>query len=132
MIPRFAVVLNPFAEQFLLPSDREIVLRYGLCVIDCSWEKAESVFRRRFSKNERRLPTLLAANPTHYAQRNTLSSVEALAGALVIIGMEEQASRILSLFKWGPTFLSLNREPLHDYSTAESREEIEEKQRSYF
>lgn len=132
MIPRSAVVLNPFAERILLRADQETVQKYGLCVIDCSWEKAESVFRRHFSKNERRLPTLLAANPTHYAQRSTLSSVEALAGALVILGLEEQASKILSLFKWGPTFLSLNQEPLQDYSTAKNMEEIEEKQRSYF
>jgi len=78
------------------------------------------------------LPILLAANPTHYAQPGILSSVEALAGALMILGMEEQAVRILSLFKWGPTFLTLNQEPLRDYATARNVREIEEAQRSYF
>jgi pre-rRNA-processing protein TSR3 len=46
--------------------------------------------------------------------------------------MEEQASRILSLFKWGPTFLTLNKEPLQDYANAKSEKEIEEAQESYF
>lgn len=132
LIPRHAIVLDPFAQSFLLPFDREGAMRHGVCAIDCSWENAESVFRREFSKHERRLPTLLAANPTHYSQRNTLSSVEALAGALAIFGMNKQALRILSLFKWGPNFLVLNNEPLRDYANARSEKEIEEAQRSYF
>ena len=132
MIPRHAIVLDPFAASFLLPSDREVAMRHGICAIDCSWENAGPVFRRTFSEHERKLPTLLAANPTHYSQPKTLSSLEALAGALVIFGMEEQASRILSLFKWGPTFLTLNKEPLQDYANAKSEKEIEEAQESYF
>jgi len=132
MIPRLAIVLDPFAGLVLSQSDREIAIRSGICAIDCSWEKAGGVFKRQFSKHERRLPILLAANPTHYAQPGILSSVEALAGALTILGIEEQAVRILSLFKWGPTFLTLNREPLRDYATARNVREIEEVQRSYF
>jgi len=132
MIPRLAMVLDPFAALLLLPSDREAAVKHGICAIDCSWEKAESVFKKRFSRNERRLPILLAANPTHYAQPGILSSVEALAGALSILGMEKPAMRILSLFKWGPTFLTLNREPLRDYAAARNVREIEEIQRSYF
>jgi len=132
MIPRHAIVLNPFAVSFLLPSDREVAMRHGICAIDCSWENVESVFRRRFSEHERKLPTLLAANPTHYSQPNTLSSLEALAGALVIFGVNEQASRILSLFKWGQTFLTLNEEPLRDYANAKNEEEMKEIQESYF
>jgi len=132
MISRYAIVLDPFATLFLSPIDRESALRHGICAIDCSWEKAESVFRRQFSKHERRLPILLAANPTHYAQPGILSSVEALAGALSILGMKNRAAGILSLFKWGPTFLVLNREPLRDYATARDSAEIEEIQRSYF
>ena len=132
MIPRLAIVLNPYAALLLLPTDREIAIRHGICAIDCSWERAQSVFKRRFSKHERRLPVLLAANPTHYARPSVLSSVEALAGALTILGIEEQAANILSLFKWGPAFLTLNQEPLRDYAAAKNATEIEEVQRTYF
>ena len=132
LIPKRAIVLDPFTRSLLLPSEREVAMRHGICAIDCSWENAESVFGREFSKHERKLPTLLAANPTHYSQRNTLSSVEALAGALTIVGLREQALRILSLFKWGPNFLILNDEPLRDYANARSESEMEEAQRSYF
>jgi pre-rRNA-processing protein TSR3 len=132
MIPRHAIALNPFAPSFLLPSDREIAMRHGICAIDCSWENAGPVFRRRFSEHERKLPTLLAANPTHYSQPSTLSSLEALAGALFIFGMDEQALRILSLFKWGPTFLTLNEEPLRDYANAKDEKEMGKAQESYF
>lgn len=131
-IPRLTVVMDPYATSFLLPSDREAAVRHGVCAIDCSWEKAERIFKRQFSRNERKLPTLLAANPTHYAQPGILSSAEALAGALAILSMERQAARILSLFKWGPNFLALNREPLRDYATARNEKEIEEIESSYF
>jgi pre-rRNA-processing protein TSR3 len=132
MIPRLCIVLNPYAAHLLSPADRDTAITHGICAVDCSWEKASSVFKRRFSSNERRLPILLAANPTHYAHRGILSSVEALAGALIIIGLREQATRILSLFKWGPAFLTLNREPLRDYAAAKNPLEVEEAERDYF
>jgi len=131
-IPRHAIVLDPYAQLFILPSDRTTASRHGICAIDCSWEKAETVFGKEFSSNERKLPTLLAANPTHYARPNTLSSVEALAAALTILGIETHAVKILSLFKWGPTFLTLNEEPLREYAKARSEEELVTIQRSYF
>ena len=132
MIPRLAIVLSPYATCLLSPTDRETALSHGICAVDCSWEKAPSVFKKRFSRNERRLPILLAANPTHYAQQSVLSSVEALAGALSILGIKERAASILSLFKWGPAFLALNREPLEDYAAAKNASEVEEAQRTYF
>jgi len=132
MVPRLTIALNPYATCLLSPTDRDTATRHGICAVDCSWEKAQSVFKKRFSKNERRLPVLLAANPTHYAQQSVLSSVEALAGALSILGMKERAASILSLFKWGPAFLTLNREPLRDYAAAGNAIEIEEIQRAYF
>jgi len=53
--------------------------------------------------------------------------VEALAAALFITGFVEQADRILALFKWGPTFMALNREPLEAYaeSSASNLETVE-------
>jgi len=131
-IPSLTMVLNPFATTILLPSDHDVAVRHGICAIDCSWEKAEPVFKRRFSRCERKLPILLAANPTNYAQAGLLSSVEALAAALSILGVRRRAIEMLSLFKWGPTFLTLNREPLDDYARARNAGDVEEIQRSYF
>ena len=61
---------------------------------------------------------MLAGNPTNYAVRGKLSTAEALAAALFITGFATEAQRVLSLFKWGPTFLALNREPLEAYAEA--------------
>jgi len=131
-IPRRAIVLDPFAEQVLLASDKRRLLENGLCVIDCSWEKAQQVFHKRFHTTGRRLPPVLAANPVNYGQLEKLSSVEAFAAALLIIGLDVQAKEILGLFKWGPTFLTLNQNLLLDYSKAQTVDEIRKIQAEYF
>ena len=121
-IPRQAVILNPFADYVLLPSDRIHSIKSGLVAIDCSWERVDQALTVSLPGMGRRLPTLLAANPTNYAKPHKLSSVEALAGALYIVGFKKEASKLLSLFKWGETFVSLNLEPLEAYSLATDRE----------
>ena len=131
-IPRRAVVLDPFAQDLLAPSDREEVLRGGLLAIDCSWKNADEVFRKRFPGLKRRLPRLLAGNPTNYARIGILSSAEALAASLSILDFRSQAREVLSKFKWGSTFLSLNKEPLESYGLANSRSEVEAAERDYF
>ena len=80
----------------------------------------------------RRLPTLLASNPVNYAKLHKLSSVEALAAALYIMGFKNYAGRILASFKWGETFLTLNREPLEDYSKVETAAEISRAEAQFF
>ncbi len=81
----------------------------------------------RFPGQARRLPALLAGNPTNYGVLGKLSTAEAFAAALFITGFESDSNRVLSLFKWGPTFLTLNREPLEAYAraTLENLGEIE-------
>ncbi len=131
-ISRGVVVLNPFAERVLLRSDHETIERFGLVVIDCSWNRADEVFSSRFRGQNRRLPTLLAGNPINYAKPSKLSSAEALAGALYISGFKSFAQELLGKFKWGPTFLELNAEPLEAYSSAETAEDIANVEASYF
>ncbi len=130
-IPSKAIVLDPLANHILIPEDR-IYLQYGLVVIDCSWERFKTEYSSPPRGIGRRLPSLLAANPTNYSHIGKLSSVEAWAAALYIIGEESEAETILSKFKWGPTFLTLNKEPLKEYSLAKDEKQILEIEQSYF
>jgi pre-rRNA-processing protein TSR3 len=83
---------------------------------------SEDVFGRDIPGTNRRLPFLLAGNPTNYGIAGRLSTAEALAAALILTGFRQSATAILSLFKWGETFLSLNQEPLEKYAAAKSPE----------
>jgi pre-rRNA-processing protein TSR3 len=60
-----------------------------------------------------------------------LSSVEALAASLYILGEKKQAEEILSKFTWGMNFIDLNREPLERYSQARTSAEVVEIQSEY-
>lgn len=131
-IPRKSLVLNPFASQCLTPPDRAEALQQGLVAIDCSWERVQFTFSTRLPGLGRRLPTLLASNPVNYAKPGKLSSVEALAASLHIMGFSERANQLLSLFKWGPTLLTLNAEPLEAYSTASSEEDMAKAEAEFF
>jgi pre-rRNA-processing protein TSR3 len=131
-IPRKALILDPFAANILLPRDRILAEQYGLVAIDCSWERAYTAFIKRFPGFGRRLPTLLASNPVNYATPNKLSSLEAIAAGLYIMNFQTHASHLLNAFKWGGTFLTLNREPLESYSKVKTMEEMAEAQESFF
>jgi pre-rRNA-processing protein TSR3 len=131
-ISPYSIVLNPTASSTITKSDANSAHRNGLVVIDCSWNQSEQVFNLRFKGIQRKLPSLLAGNPTNYAKLGKLSSIEAVSAALYIMNFKSLAEKILSLYKWGPTFLSLNRESLEDYSKAESIEQIHELERLYF
>jgi len=123
-IPRRTIVLNPFAPQVLLPADRAMAERNGIVSIDCSWEKVDKAFAIRMPGEPRRLPPLLASNPVNYAKVHKLSSAEAIAGALCIMGLSDRATRILSLFKWGPAFFTLNSQLLRSYSQAATEADV--------
>ena len=117
-IPKEALVLDPYANEVLTPADRETAIHWGIVVLDCSWEKAATIFMRRLRGLNRKLPPLLAANPVNYGRLGKLSSLEAVASALYIVGFRKSAENISSIFKWGPHFLGLNQEPLDEYSKA--------------
>lgn len=106
------IVLNPFAEQALSPADADAD---RLVALDCSWEtaKAEAF---DLDGRQRSLPFLVAGNPVNYGTPFQLNTVEAFAGALWILGRDEQAEQVLSKFRWGQTFLDLNAEPLRRYA----------------
>jgi len=127
-----SIVLDPFASEILLSLDRRPALRGGLVVIDCSWVNATRIFKRKIKGHQRRLPALLAGNPTNYSKLESLSSIEASAASFFIMGFLDQANRLLSLYKWGPTFFSLNENALKDYAEATSQEEIKKIELDYF
>ena len=60
----------------------------------------------------------------NYSKLNKLSTVEALAAAVYIMGDSELMHTLLNKFKWGPTFFALNKNLLEDYSKAKSETEI--------
>ena len=75
---------------------------------------------------------MLAANPVNYSKLGKLSSAEALAGSLYILGEKQLAIDIMDKFKWGHTFLELNGNLLEDYSQAETADQMAQHEREYF
>ena len=130
-LPRGSIILNPFSEKAFSLADRERVERIGLAAIDCSWIHVDEVFENPIQGVSRCLPYLVAANPTNYGVPTKLSTVEALAAALFIVGSREKAERLLSVCKWGPNFITLNREILISCAQAEDSGEVVKLQRRY-
>ena len=123
------LILNPFSTKILLKSDKKSV--NSITGIDCSWNLATSAFKKPFTGISRKLPPLLAGNPINYSKLNKLSTVEALAGAVYILGESELTHTLLQKFKWGPTFFTLNENLLEEYSKAKSESEILEISHEY-
>lgn len=128
-LPRRALLLDPTARRALSRADRDHVMRHGLGAVDCSWARVSATYREiRRGYEPRALPFLVAANPTRFGRPFELSTVEALAASLMILGFQEEAKILLGPFKWGPTFLDVNREPLAEYAKARTSEEVVEAQ----
>jgi pre-rRNA-processing protein TSR3 len=105
------IVLDPHAERALSPADEG----ERLVALDCSWESAsEAAFS--LAGDHRALPFLVAANPVNFGKAMELTTVEAFAGALWILGERPLAERLCGKFRWGHTFLELNAELLERYA----------------
>lgn len=130
-IPRYSLILNPLAKNILSYEDHKIFVKSGITILDCSWNHTEEIFAKQFS-NLRRLPLLIAANPTNYGKPTKLSSVEALAAAFYLLRNEKTARELLSIFTWGNQFLTLNSNLLRDYLTCNNMEELRRKEFEYF
>ncbi|UCD14309.1 MAG: DUF367 family protein [Thermoplasmatales archaeon] len=124
-VPRHAILLNPFAEKSLSREDLENARQNGIVAVDCSWKNAEKSFEYLSQKNtSRALPFLLAANPVNYGKPFRLTTLEAYAAALYILGEIEHAKDILNIYKWAPHFLDLNNQPLKEYREAKNSKEV--------
>lgn len=128
-IPPRCVLLTPTAEILLSPADAPAAKSRGMAVLDLSWKSGR--FPRVPQAIPRILPYLVAANPVNYGNPRALSCAEAFAAALFIVGEPEQAREVMSKFKWGETFLELNREPLEEYSTAKNADDVTEAEKLF-
>ncbi|MGZ7132303.1 MAG: DUF367 family protein [Halobacteriota archaeon] len=120
-------LLDPSAPAPLCRADVVTML----VAVDCSWKQRERVFESFRARTRRRLPYLLAANPVNYGRPYELTTAEALAAALYILGESQRSRELLNKFKWGPTFLNLNAEPLNEYAAANTVGEVLASERAY-
>ena len=124
-IPKDAVLLNPFSKKSLSKEDIDIAEKNGIIAVDCSWKNAENNFDFLDKNNHSRaLPFVVAANPVNYGKPFKLTTLEAFATSLYIFGKKNNAEKLLNLYKWGPHFIELNKEPLEEYSNAKNSKEI--------
>ncbi|MBD3191589.1 MAG: DUF367 family protein [Candidatus Heimdallarchaeota archaeon] len=143
-LPPKAVLLNPFSKKALSQEDLATMETRGLVGLDCSWAQAEAVFgikeepnepnyspQRKWNFTNRILPYLLAANPVNYGKPCKLSTAEALAAALYIVGNKKRGRNLLTGFKWGKAFFTLNYQLLEAYSQAKTSREVVAIQDSY-
>jgi pre-rRNA-processing protein TSR3 len=127
LIPYSPVLLDPYADKVLSKEDLDMAVMHGLLAVDCSWEHAEDAFqlvRRRKKVISRALPFLIAVNPVKYGKAFQLSTLEAMAGGLIILGNRKQSEDILGIYKWSQNFLSMNEQPLLEYEKAKNSEEV--------
>lgn len=117
------LVLDPFSDKILLPKDKAIIK--SIVGIDCSWNLADQAFSKTFSGIKRKLPPLLAGNPVNYSKLDKLTTAEAMAASLYILGFKEESLDLLNKFKWGHTFYELNQNLLEEYSKLEFEDDLQ-------
>ena len=116
------ILLHPFSINTLMNKEKNEIR--SITAVDCSWNRAEKMFEKKYSGIPRKLPPLLAGNPVNYSKINKLTTVEALASAAFILGNEELCYNLLAKFNWGHTFLELNENLLKDYRNAKSEDDV--------
>jgi pre-rRNA-processing protein TSR3 len=131
-IPNGSIILNPKAKKSLSSEDIEYAKKHGILAIDCSWKNVDKIFSIIKKKGESRaLPFLIATNPVNYGKPFKLTTLEAFAAAIYILGDIPRAKQIMQLYKWGPHFLVLNKKPLEEYRNAQTSQEIIEIMKEY-
>lgn len=135
-VPKRGIILEPLCGKVFGPEDHGILINGGSLVgLDCSWAHIEESVDKVMKKTRlkpRMLPLLLAANPVNWGKPGRLSTAEALATVLYLIGEQDQARQVLGAFRWGERFFELNQEPLDAYAQATSSQELVELQFEFF
>jgi pre-rRNA-processing protein TSR3 len=131
-VQKQSVLLNPFAKKALSKQDLPAMQKKGLVALDCSWKQAEEAFPLLQGEVfSRALPFLVAGNPAKYGTPFELSTIEACAAALYIVGETRRARRVLSCVPWADSFWSVNANPLADYALCDTSTEIVAAQMAY-
>lgn len=126
------IVLSPNATQAISPADRDHIMRFGIGLVDCSWNKIDEFdFSRLPKRSNRLLPWLVAANTINYGHPWRLNCVEALSAALYIVGEKEEARAVFDGFSYGDEFLRLNEEVMELYSRCKNSTEVVKAQNEY-
>ncbi len=131
LLPKRAVVLNPLSKIAFSPADKKRIENFGLAALDFSWEHAEKTLLKHVRGTSRCLPFLIAGNPVNFGVPTKLSTAEALAAALYIASHKDEAYKLLSIFKWGHTFIELNKDRLEGYAKAKDSSDIIEIQKRF-
>lgn len=132
-VPNNTIVLNPLSKIILSKTDKD--LAKSICAIDCSWNYFNETFRKfkiLHKRVNRRLPLLLAGNPVNYSKIGKLTTAEAIAGCLYILGFKSYAEELMNKFKWGHTFIDLNFELLELYKEQDNSDQILKIEKDYF
>lgn len=123
--PRKSILLNPLAKKSISNEELAIAKKHGILAVDCSWENVEKNFDFLNKRcTPRALPFLIAVNPVNYGKPFKLTTLEAFAASLYILGEKKHALDILKIYNWGPQFLEFNKEPLEEYRKAKNSLEI--------
>ncbi|CAJ1402363.1 unnamed protein product [Effrenium voratum] len=114
------IVLSTQTQVPVSAEDRGIIESAGLAGVNCSWNRISEIPWGKLPRQSqhRILPFLVAANSVNYGRPNKLNTAEAMAAALIIVGLRADAQRLLDAFNWGEEFLRLNAEAFEAYSAA--------------
>ncbi|MBS3802083.1 MAG: DUF367 family protein [Candidatus Thermoplasmatota archaeon] len=130
--PPNMILLNPFSKKSLSPEDTTHAEKHGVLAVDCSWKTAEQQFFELSKIHvSRALPFVIAVNPVNFGKALKLTTLEAFAAAVYILDNPGQAEQLTSIYKWGPHFLTMNKNPLEDYRTAKTSKEVIQRMHEY-
>ncbi|KAL2108744.1 hypothetical protein VUR80DRAFT_3399 [Thermomyces stellatus] len=126
------VVITPNGKRTLSPADADLLINFGVAVVECSWARVDEVqWGKVGGKCERLLPYLVAANTVNYGKPWRLNCAEALAAAMWICGREEWARAVLEPFAYGSAFLEINGSLLRRYARCENEEGVKKVQEEW-
>ncbi|EPR79003.1 hypothetical protein SLOPH_1790 [Spraguea lophii 42_110] len=126
------IVLSPMGEKSISKEDKEIIEKYGIALIECSWAKVDEIdFSCLPKKNNRLLPFLVPSNPVNYGKPCKLNCVEALSAGLYITGFKSDALELAEGFQYMNEFFKINQDILDKYEECEDSKTVVEAQNNY-
>ncbi|CAI4214635.1 unnamed protein product [Parascedosporium putredinis] len=126
------VVITPNGKKTLSPADAELLVQFGVAVVECSWARMQEIqWNKVGGKCERLLPYLVAANTVNYGKPWRLNCAEALAAAMWICGKPEWAREVMEPFAYGEAFIEINETLLNKYAECEDEEGIKKAQEEW-